>query len=35
MVNCDIKKLSIRFNFSKKLILYIKGDNCENRNDRI
>lgn len=35
MVNCNIKKLSIRFNFSKKLILYLKGDNYENRNDRI
>lgn len=35
MVNCNIKKLSIMFNFSKKLILYIKGDNYENRNDRI
>lgn len=35
MVNSDIKKLSIRFNFSKKLILYLKGDNYENRNDRI
>lgn len=35
MVKCNIKKLSIMFNFSKKLILYIKGDNDENRNDRI
>lgn len=35
MVNCNIKKLSIRFNFSKKLILYLKGDDYENRNDRI